>query len=107
MAFRADERLQARLDNVLEAMRKNQVFKHADVTPSLVIKVALGYGLPFLEGEFGSETFGDGEETVEDWLRSVELVVARMRDKLEEHRLEELMRKDSEERSKKKSKPDE
>jgi hypothetical protein len=105
VAFRADERLQERLDNVLEAMRKSPVLKHMDVTPSLVIKAALGYGLPFLESEFASKTFGDDGETVESWLNSIGLAVARMQDKLDEHRSETLMRTDSGERSEKKTKP--
>jgi hypothetical protein len=107
VAFRADERLQKRLDDAVEAMKKSQVLKHVDVTPSLVLRAALGYGLPFIELEFRSKTFGDGEETIEGWLETVLAAAARLQDKFQDDRLEELIRKDSDGRSEKKPEPDE
>lgn len=83
IAFRADERLEQRLRDLTEALKKHSALRHIEVTTSTAIKVALGLGLPFAELDYKSDSFGDGEEKLESWLNSVYAWVTEWADQLD------------------------
>ena len=61
VAFWADDELDKRLDDLVEAMQKAPALRDLDITKSAVIKAALRRGLPLMELEHGVGPLAGGE----------------------------------------------
>jgi predicted transcriptional regulator len=61
VGFWADDELDKRLDDLVEAMQKAPAYRELDITKSAIIKSALRRGLPFMEFEQGVGPLTRGE----------------------------------------------